>query len=152
MKKLPSFKNETTESTTEYLSHFFPGSLGIEVVEFDGDVLTCRMEIKPVHLAPNGHLHGGVVVTLADTACGRGAHRLLAEDAVSFSTIEMKTNFLRTVTSGALRCVVTPQHLGRTTHVWDAVVTSEETGKVLALFRCTQAIRYGDSSEASKDR
>ena len=33
-------------------------------------------------------------------------------------------------------------HGGRTTQVWDATVTAEETGKTLALFRCTQAILW----------
>jgi uncharacterized protein (TIGR00369 family) len=33
-------------------------------------------------------------------------------------------------------------HLGKTTQVWDAIVTHRETGKTLALFRCTQMILY----------
>jgi len=35
----------------------------------------------------------------------------------------------------------TPAHLGRQTHIWDATVSNETTGKTLALFRCTQLVR-----------
>ena len=41
-----------------------------------------------------------------------------------------------------LDCSATAAHLGRTTQVWDAVVTHRETGKTLALFRCTQMVIY----------
>jgi len=37
-------------------------------------------------------------------------------------------------------CRCTPVHLGRQTHVWDATVTNETTGRTIALFRCTQMV------------
>jgi hypothetical protein len=42
--------------------------------------------------------------------------------------------------SGAIVCEAGPVHIGRTTHVWDAAVSHEETGRLLATFRCTQLI------------
>jgi 1,4-dihydroxy-2-naphthoyl-CoA hydrolase len=39
-------------------------------------------------------------------------------------------------------CRATPAHLGRTTRVWDAVVTIEGTEKRIALFRCTQMVLW----------
>ena len=47
-----------------------------------------------------------------------------------------------TVTEGAVACVATAQHLGRSTQVWDAVVSDEASGRTLALFRCTQMILW----------
>jgi 1,4-dihydroxy-2-naphthoyl-CoA hydrolase len=41
---------------------------------------------------------------------------------------------------GTIECVATPAHLGKATQVWDSVVTDSQTGKVLALFRCTQMV------------
>jgi 1,4-dihydroxy-2-naphthoyl-CoA hydrolase len=38
--------------------------------------------------------------------------------------------------------VATAAHLGKTTQVWDAVVAHRETGRTLALFRCTQMVLY----------
>jgi acyl-coenzyme A thioesterase PaaI-like protein len=40
------------------------------------------------------------------------------------------------------RLRATPAHLGRTTQVWDATVTHRDTGKTIALFRCTQMVLY----------
>jgi acyl-coenzyme A thioesterase PaaI-like protein len=39
-------------------------------------------------------------------------------------------------------CTATAVHLGKSTQVWDASVTHRESGKTLALFRCTQMILY----------
>jgi uncharacterized protein (TIGR00369 family) len=64
----------------------------------------------------------------------------LPEGARGFTTIELKTNFLGTARDGAIACEATLVHGGRTTQVWDARVTDEATGKVLALFRCTQML------------
>ena len=59
----------------------------------------------------------------------------------SFTTIELKSNFLGTARSGVIHGTATPAHLGRTTQIWDAVVT-DEAGRKIALFRCTQMILY----------
>ena len=66
----------------------------------------------------------------------------LPPGAVSFTTIELKSNFLGTAREGAIRCVATAVHAGRTTQVWDAVVTDAASGKTIALFRCTQMILF----------
>ena len=81
-----------------------------------------------------------VMVGLADTACGSGCRLMLPEGATGFTTIELKSNFLGTVRDGGLACRARIVHGGRTTQVWDATVTAEESGKTLGLFRCTQAI------------
>ena len=85
------------------------------------------------------------MIALADTACGYGCVASLPDGASGFTTIELKTNFLGTVTEGALACEASLVHGGRTTQIWDAIVTSEETRKKLALFRCTQLLLYGES-------
>ena len=118
--------------------------LGIEVVDVSGDGrrVVCRLSVRPEHLAPNGYLHGGAVTALADTACGLGAHEARPAAAYGHTTVELKCNLLGTVRDGAVRCEATAVHAGRTTQVWDAVVTDEATGKVTALFRCTQLLLY----------
>ena len=59
----------------------------------------------------------------------------------SFTTIELKTNFLSSARVGErVTCRCTPVHLGRQTHVWDAEITNESTGRRMALFRCTQMV------------
>jgi uncharacterized protein (TIGR00369 family) len=81
-------------------------------------------------------------VALADTACGYGCMLSLPEGAVGFTTIELKTNFLRTAQEGTLQCEARLVHGGRTTQVWDATVT-DPRAKPMALFRCTQLLLRG---------
>lgn len=57
--------------------------------------------------------------------------------------IELKSNFLSSARVGErVTCRCTPAHLGRQTHVWDAEVVNETTGRTMALFRCTQMVLH----------
>ena len=80
------------------------------------------------------------IVALADTLCAYGM--ILPKGATGFTTAELKCNFMSTVREGGVLCEARLVHGGRTTQVWEATATHTETGKVLALFRCTQMILY----------
>jgi 1,4-dihydroxy-2-naphthoyl-CoA hydrolase len=54
----------------------------------------------------------------------------------------LKSNFLATAIDGTLRAEASAAHQGRTTQVWDATVTHVDSGKTIALFRCTQMIMW----------
>lgn len=123
-------------------AHNLPGHLGIVITGVDAREVRAKVEITPALMAPNGYLHAGAVVTLADTCCGYGCASNLPAGASGFTTIELKSNHLGTALSGTVECVATAVHLGRTTQVWDAVVTSAQSGKTMALFRCTQMVLY----------
>lgn len=132
----------TVESLNEMSASCLPGHLGIQVLEVDGGKVTLALPVTPQLMAPNGFLHAGSVVTLADTAAGYGCLVTMPEGASGFTTLELKSNHLGTATDGTVECTATAAHLGRTTQVWDSVVTHKETGKTIALFRCTQMILY----------
>jgi uncharacterized protein (TIGR00369 family) len=139
---MPITRDTTPEAINELMHDRLPGLLGIEMLTLTDGMMTSRMAIDTHHLAPNGFLHAASVVALADTTCGRASYVHLPEGAENFTTIELKANFMGTVREGALRCTATAQHLGRTTQVWDAVVSDEATGKTIALFRCTQMVLW----------
>jgi len=132
----------TIESLNRMGEEYLPGYLGVEITALAQGTLASRMAVKKLHVAPNEFLHAASVVALADTACGYATIAHLPAGAQSFTTIELKSNFLGTVRDGGIACTATAQHLGRTTQVWDAVVTDEATGRRLALFRCTQMILW----------
>src|SRR5947208_5240648 len=113
----------------------FPALLGIELDVVERGHVQMRLAVRPDHLAPNGYLHAGAVVGLADTACGFGCMMSLPDGGVGFTTIELKTNFLGTARDGEIACSATLAHGGRTTQVWDAEVTNPATGRTLAMFR-----------------
>lgn len=121
---------------------YLPGLMGIHFLTLEPGRLTSRLTVRPELLAPNGYLHAAAIIALADTTCGYGTLTELPNGANNFTTIELKSNFLGTARDGAIACVATRVHGGRTTHIWDAVVTEETRGKTIALFRCTQLILY----------
>ncbi|GAB3554180.1 PaaI family thioesterase [Noviherbaspirillum agri] len=130
------------EAFTERGKKYLPGLLGIVVTGVDKNALTAELAVKESHLAPNGYLHAGTVVTLADTACGYACIANLPEGAASFTTIELKSNFLGTAREGIIECEAKAVHTGRNTQVWDALVRHRDTGKLMATFRCTQMILW----------
>jgi uncharacterized protein (TIGR00369 family) len=121
---------------------YLPGLVGVEIVTVSPEAVESRMAVRREVMAPNGFLHAASVVALADTSCGYGCVAALPEGAKGFTTIELKSNFLGTAREGFIRCRATPVHLGRTTQVWDAVVTNEASGAKIALFRCTQMVLW----------
>ena len=129
--------NTTREHFQSFGAAYLPGHLGVEIVTVSRELVESRMAVGKHVMAPNGYLH-------AASIDGLGDHRqsVEPEGAESFTTIELKPNFLGTSRDGAILCRATPLHLGRTTQVWDAAVTVEGSGARIALFRCTQMVLW----------
>jgi 1,4-dihydroxy-2-naphthoyl-CoA hydrolase len=119
-----------------------PGYMGLELIEIGEGTARMRCPIQPHHLAPNGYLHAGSVITLADTAAGFGCVGNFPDGASGFTTIELKTNFTGTLLEGAMLAEARMIHGGRRTQLWDVEVSDEESGRRLAYFRATQMILY----------
>jgi 1,4-dihydroxy-2-naphthoyl-CoA hydrolase len=119
-----------------------PGLLGMVFTVVVPTEVRSELKVRRELMAPNGFLHAATVVALADTSCGYGCVANLPANAKGFTTIELKSNHLGTAKDGTIECVATPVHVGKTTQVWDAVVSHRESGKKIALFRCTQMVLY----------
>ena len=132
----------TLEEINEVGTANLPGLFGIRFTHAEAGTIKAELAVRPQIMAPNGFLHAGCVVSLADSCCGWGSILTLPEGAEAFTTIELKTNLIGTARSGIVDCTATLVHGGRTTQLWDAKVKARETGKTIALFRCTQMILY----------
>lgn len=135
----------TLKEVNEYGADYLPGYLGISFTRISESEVKSELVVRKSLMAPNGYLHAGTVVSLADTSAGYGCTANLPPGAAGFTTVELKANYLGTAREGTIDCVARPVHLGKTTQVWDAVVTHRETGKTIALFRCTQLVLYAKS-------
>jgi len=125
-----------------YDVHNFLRLLGIELVE-NGEDTSARLTVRHDLIAGTGYLWAPVVLTVADALCAFGVSRHWPDNAVSFTTVEAKANFLGSAKEGeVVSGVARSLHLGRTTQVWDATVTNETTGRRMAAYRCTQLIIY----------
>jgi len=89
-----------------------PGLIGLEITHVSADRTEGTLEIRPELLAPNGFLHSGTVIAMADSCCGYGTFATLPEGARGLTTIELKTSFLGTLRGRILRCVAAPVRLG----------------------------------------
>ena len=138
----------TVEELNQRGAGKLPGHLGIVVTLATPQRMCAEFQVRPELMAPNGYLHAGSLITLADTMCGYGCLLNLPDGASGFTTVELKSNHLGTALDGTVLALATPVHLGRTTQVWDALVRHEQSGRTLVLFRCTQMLLYPKASGA----
>lgn len=125
---------------TEFFAPLVPGQLGCVFDHSALDLVTGHIDVTPNLIAGTGFLFAPAVIALADTCAAIGCGNNVPAGS-SFTTIELKSNFLSSARVGErVTCRCTPAHLGRQTHVWDATVTNETTGRTMALFRCTQMV------------
>lgn len=119
-----------------------PEHLGLTITKVEDGLVCGRFEIRPDLVSHTGYLLAGVVLSVADLLCAYGVSTAWPEGANTFTTAEVKCNFTGTLREGSARCEARLLHGGRTTQVWDATVTDETTGRLMAAFRCTQIILY----------
>ena len=134
--------NLTTHYFNDRSKDHFPGLMGIHITELNEGRMTGEMAIKPEFFAPNGFLHAGSIVTFADTLAGYATVAHLPEKGKSFTTIELKSNFMGAAKQGKLKGVCKAEHTGKTTQIWRVDVSESETNKRVAIFSCTQLVLY----------
>lgn len=142
---MPLAPGISVENLNQRSADKLPGWFGVKVVDLSEGLVVMEFTIRPQFLAPNGYLHAASVIALADTAAGYATIAHMPDGAAGFTTIELKSNFIGTATEGSLRASARSPHQGRTTQLWDATVTHIETGRTIALFRCTQMILWPKS-------
>ena len=130
------------ETSNQIGQGLLPGFMGIEFTDLTPQRTEAFIEVQPHHLNPSGFLHGGTIISLADTIAGYASVLNLPKGASGFTTIELKTNFLASAKGGKIFGCGTPVHLGRNTQVWDVRIWREADNKTIAHFRCTQMVLW----------
>lgn len=114
-------------------------ALGIQFTNVTEDSLEARMPVDHRTHQPFGILHGGASVALAETLGSVGANLCIDPKEFRCVGLEINANHLASVSSGYVTGVAKPIHLGRSTHVWEIRITSEQ-GKLVCISRITMAI------------
>jgi uncharacterized protein (TIGR00369 family) len=99
--------------------------LGFEAKDVADGRATIMLAAGPQHANPMGTLHGGILCDIADAAMGMAFASTLAPEE-SFTTVELKINFLRPVWQGRLRAEGTVVQRGRTIGYVECTITNEE--------------------------
>jgi uncharacterized protein (TIGR00369 family) len=140
---MPKTTNQTSlEALNRANLGKLPEHLGLTLTEVAEGRVAGRFEVRPDLVAHTGFLLAGAVLSVADILCAYGVSTAWPEGANGFTTVEVKCNFMGTLREGAVLGVAELLHGGRTTQVWDAKVSDEATGRLMAVFRCTQIILY----------
>jgi uncharacterized protein (TIGR00369 family) len=107
--------------------------LGFELGEVSDGRAVFRATPGPQHYNPIGVVHGGLAMTLLDSALGCAVHTTLAA-GTAYTSLETKVNFVRPISTetGPIICEGTVVHRGRTVATAEGRVIAEATGKVLA--------------------
>lgn len=112
--------------------------LGLEIESGAPNGVVATGQWKPEHCTAGGVLHGGYLMTLADSVGALCAFLNLPEGSTT-STVESKTNFIRAVTSGTVTFNATPIHVGRSLILVQTDATRDD-GKLVARTSQTQTI------------
>lgn len=119
--------------------------LGIELVSMEGGVCTMKLEAGEQHSNPMGTIHGGILGDLADAAMGMAYFSML-EPGESFTTLELKINFLRPFWTGLLVARGEVIHRGRTTGMTQCDVV-DDRGRLIARATSTCLTLRGEAAE-----
>jgi uncharacterized protein (TIGR00369 family) len=113
-------------------------TLGINLVDIGEGTAIATMKVGPQFYNPMGTVHGGIMTDLADLSVGVAIASLLKDDE-SFTTLELKINFLRPVFETELRAEAKVVHKGKTIGVVETVLKNSD-GKDVARAIATQII------------
>ncbi|MGH9713361.1 MAG: PaaI family thioesterase [Candidatus Acidiferrales bacterium] len=118
--------------------------IGFQVISVRHGEAVVELEASDTHANPMGTLHGGVLCDIADAAMGIAFASTL-EDAESFTTLELKINFLRPVWKDKIRAVGRIVKRGRAVGMVECDVTNSE-GALIARSSCTCMVLRGDQA------
>jgi uncharacterized protein (TIGR00369 family) len=127
------------QTIQERVKGFYPEFIGIEFVEVEQERVRGRLRVRDELCTVPGVLHGGAIMSLADTLGAVGTFVNLPQGAGT-TTIESKTNFFAAGRAGeTIEGECTPLHRGKRTMVWQTRVTGED-GRLLAQVVQTQMV------------
>lgn len=100
-------------------------TLEIEYIDVGEDFLVGRMPVSPRVHQPDGVLHGGAMVALAESVGSAASYIFLDAQQFIVRGIEISANHVKSIVSGYVFAKATFIHKGRTTQLWDIKITDE---------------------------
>lgn len=115
--------------------------LKMEVIETNEPTLEMRMPVGKFNTQTIGVLHGGATIALAETASGLGSNLLCEDDEECFG-IQISASHISSAREGeTVRAIAVPQHIGRTTHVWNVDVTCVADNRLISTIKVTNFVK-----------
>lgn len=127
------------KALNEYCEHSMIGLLGIEFTGIMPDRIRATMPVNERTCQPNGFLHGGASLALAESLAGAGSYLLVDREKYNVLGLQVSGNHVSSVQNGILYAVAKLIHKGKTTHIWDVKITGENA-KLISAVRVTNII------------
>jgi uncharacterized protein (TIGR00369 family) len=118
--------------------------IGFTIGSIEPGRVVMEMEIGPQHSSPLGTVHGGILCDLADAAMGM-AYAATLDDNETFTTLELKINFLKPVWSGRLTATGYVVKSGRTVGLVDCDVHDEKNSLVARASSTCMTLRGAEA-------
>ncbi len=129
-------KEEILSACNKMCKNTLMETLGIEFIEIGDDFLVARMPVTPRVHQPDGVLHGGASVALAESVGSAGAFVFLNSKDIIIRGIEIAANHVKSVKEGYVYANASILHKGRTTQLWQIRITNDE-GALVSLVKLT---------------
>ncbi|MBD0849786.1 PaaI family thioesterase [Maribacter arenosus] len=111
-------------------------TLDIEYIEIGENFLVGKMPVTPKVHQPDGVLHGGATVALAESVGSMASYIFLDAQKFFVRGIEISANHIKSIKSGEVFAKATIIHKGRTTQLWEIKITDVD-GQLISLCKLT---------------
>lgn len=133
-------KKEILEELNRRCKNTLMETLAIEFVDVGKDYVVARMPVTQKVHQPDGVLHGGASVALAETVGSVASFLFLDADRYFVRGIEISANHVRSIREGTVYARAEFLHKGRTTQLWDIKIRDEEKNLISAVKLTTIAL------------
>ncbi|HAH34264.1 MAG TPA: thioesterase [Flavobacteriaceae bacterium] len=129
-------KDEILASCAQMCKNTLMETLNIEFVDVTQDTITARMPVNSRVHQPDGVLHGGASVALAESVGSAGAYIFLQNENVSIRGIEIAANHVKSIRDGFVYAHASILHKGRTTQLWQIRIENQDK-ELISLVKLT---------------
>jgi 1,4-dihydroxy-2-naphthoyl-CoA hydrolase len=117
-------------------------TLEMEWIDSSDGVVRGRMPVTDAIRQPYGLVHGGAILTLAESLASGGTWQGVKDEGMLAMGQEISASLMRSIREGHVNGTATVRKRGRSAWIWDVEITDDE-GNLCALVRATIAVRPG---------
>jgi len=127
------------KTLNEFCAQSMIGLLGIRFTGLTTDSIQATMPVNSKTSQPNGFLHGGASLALAESLAGAGSYLMVDREKFNVFGLQVSGNHISSVDKGILQANAQIIHKGEKTHVWEVKIT-DENHKLISTVRVTNII------------
>ena len=116
-------------------------TLEIEFIDLTENILTARMPVTSKVHQPDGVLHGGASVALAESIGSAAAIVFLGQENSTIRGLEISANHIKSISDGFVYAKAKALHRGKTTQLWQIRIENE-AAELISLVKLTTITFY----------